>query len=89
MHITSPTWFSCGDGLLHYCMYITTTEGGLIHKQMHITTPNQFEGGGAIHTCVMPVTTPHDFTLRGGNMHALLQKSTPDSWSLGVLQCGS
>ena len=51
-------------------MYITTTEGGLIHKQMHITTPNQFEGGGATYTCVMLVTTPNDFILRGYNMHA-------------------
>ena len=88
MHIISPTSWSCGGGLLHYCMHTTTTEGGLIYNQMYITTPNQF-GGGGIHTCVMPVTTPDYFTLGGGNMHALLQKATPDSWSLGVLQCRS
>ena len=89
MHIISPTSWSCGGGLLHYCMHTTTTEGGLIHKQMYITTPKKVAGGGAIHTCVMPVTTSNDLTLGGGNMHSLLQKATPDSWSLGVLQCRS
>ena len=51
--------------------------------------PQPVWSGGAIHTCVMPVTTPDYFTLGGGHMHALLQKATPDSWSLGVLQCRS